>query len=375
MQTSLKSKAHRSSMHKPPRKRGWDGLTNAQILALYPAGSTAPLTVLEVLIQLFNAQHTAKQKSVSFKTRHERANFLRRFFRVLQKRGGLARLPDPRNLNHRHIEAMVQLWKEDKLAAGTIQTYLSFLRGFAIWIGKRGLVKRPEDYGLAVDEYQRHQASNADKSWSGNHVDVQATLAGIAQYDKHVGAMMALIRAFGLRKKEAVMLRPFLCVVPFEGTGLPPDGKQANRYLAIVAGSKGGRQRYIPLNTPERIAAVEQAQRTVARRDCHMGQPGYSLKQSLRRFTYVMEKFGVTQKSLGVTAHGLRHEALIAQYEALTGLPAPVRGGKPPPKPIESAARGEVAVLAGHNRARSSSAYLGSIRLRAADKPEATEQE
>ena len=45
----------------------------------------------------------------------------------------------------------------------------------------------------------------------------------------------------------------------------------------------------------------------------------HTLEQALRRFNYGWEKFGVTQKALGVTAHGLRHDVLIAQFEALTG--------------------------------------------------------
>jgi integrase len=210
------------------------------------------------------------------------------------------------------------------------------------------------------EEYQRHDASNVDKSWSGNRVDIDAVLFDVAQYDPHVGAMMGLIRAFGLRKKEAIMFRPFQRVVLFETTGLPHEKRKADRYVSILAGSKGGRQRYIPLDTPERIAAVEHAQNVVAGKDSHMGQVGYSLKQAMRRFDYVMEKFGITGKSLGVTAHGLRHEALIGQFEAMTGATAPVRGGRRLPKTVGNPARKEVAILAGHSRTRASNAYIGS---------------
>ncbi len=39
------------------------------------------------------------------------------------------------------------------------------------------------------------------------------------------------------------------------------------------------------------------------------------------RFGYVPRKFGITSKGLGITAHGLRHEALIEEYIA----PPPAR--------------------------------------------------
>jgi hypothetical protein len=54
--------------------------------------------VLEVLIELFNTLHTSLEKTVSHKTRHERAHFLRRFFRDLHDKAGFKTMPDPRNL-------------------------------------------------------------------------------------------------------------------------------------------------------------------------------------------------------------------------------------------------------------------------------------
>ena len=70
-----------------------------------------------------------------------------------------------------------------------------------------------------------------------------------------------------------------------------------------------------------------------------------------------MAKFGITQRKLGVTAHGLRHEALIDEFVAQTGQQPPVRGGVEVPAAAEQLA---VSRLAGHARKRASSAYLGS---------------
>lgn len=63
---------------------------------------------------------------MSFKARHERANFLRHFFRELESRGGFKKAPDPHNLGQRHIQAAVDLWRKDGLKPPTIQTYLTF---------------------------------------------------------------------------------------------------------------------------------------------------------------------------------------------------------------------------------------------------------
>ena len=156
----------RSSQHQPARPQDWAGKTPQEILARYQPGKAPPLKVLEVLIKLFNTQHTALEKTVSHKTRQERAQFLRRFFRDLKQKAGFKTVPDPRNLGQKHIHAMVQVWQQAHLAPATIQTYLSFLRGVAMWMGKHGFARKPGHYGLRLAEYQRHETAPRDTSWT-----------------------------------------------------------------------------------------------------------------------------------------------------------------------------------------------------------------
>ena len=118
-----------------------DSLHDGQIIL--NTGTAPPLKVLDVLIELFNTLHTSLEKTVSHKTRQERAQFLRRFFRDLSLKAGFKMAPDPRNLGQKHIHAMVQVWHDECLAPATIQTYLSFLRGLAMWMGKPGFVRGP----------------------------------------------------------------------------------------------------------------------------------------------------------------------------------------------------------------------------------------
>jgi len=347
----------RLTANQPPRRLSWSGKTAQEILAGYPPGKAPPLKVLEVLLELFNTLHTSLEKTVSHKTRYERAQFLRRFFRDLKVKAGFNTIPDPRNLGQKHIHAMVQVWQQEHLAPATIQTYLSFLRGLGMWMGKHGFVRGPAHYGLSVEEYQRHEYAQRDKSWSAAGIDIEELIERICAYDRYVGASLRLINAMGLRRKESIQFRPFEHVLPFSETGLPPESKAADRYVRIKG--KGGRVRFIPVDSPARLAAVILAQSVVCNRDAHMGDPASDLKQNLRRFDYVLEKFGITFRELGVTAHGLRHEALIDHFELLTGQPPPVRGGVALPRDADQFARKEVSELAGHARIRASGAYIG----------------
>jgi hypothetical protein len=96
----------------------------------------------------------------------------------------------------------------------------------------------------------------------------------------------------------------------------------------------------------------------------------------------VVKKFGITKTVLGVTIHGLRHEALIGHYERIAETAPPVRGGAPVSREMDRAARLSTARLAGHNRIQASGAYLGSIVTQRktpdsapGDLPEATDRD
>ncbi|AEF88850.1 phage integrase, N-terminal SAM-like protein [Delftia sp. Cs1-4] len=356
-------RAKKTSRRHPGRRHlDWAGLSAADVLARHPPGSTPPEDVLEILLDLFNEQHTAMLKSVSHKTRHDRAVFLRRFLRDLHAKAGFATIPDPRNLGGRHIQAMVDLWRKDRLAAATIQTYLSFLRGLAQWIGKPGLVRKPGAYGMDMQEYQRHEVAQRDRSWTGAGIDIEPLIEEVCAYDRHVGAALRLIRAFGLRRKEAVMMRPHACVVPFSATRLPQERKKAESYLWVCQGSKGGRPRFVAIATEPQHQALAYAQSVAVGIDAHLSNPKRDLKQNLNHFSYVMRRFGLSLKERGATGHGLRHEVFVEVWVGATGTQPPVRGGALPPKEVREAARQDIAELAGHARKRAAGAYIGSVR-------------
>lgn len=294
--------AWRDAHHQPPRRQERASLSPSEALGHLRPGHADPTRVLDLLITMFNAQHTSLEKTVSHKTRQERADFLRRFFRDLHQKAGFKTVPDPRNLGDRHIRAMVAVWQKERLAPATIQTYLSFLRGLALWLDKPGFIRKPEHYGLTPAEYQRHEYAQRDKSWTAAGIAIDALIERVCAYDRHVGASLRLMQALGMRRKESVMFRPHQCVVPFEATGLPSEQRQAERYVRIQEGAKGGRLRFVPLDSPERIAAVEFAQSIVEGKDAHMGDPRHSLARNLRRFDYVMARFHITKEGLGATS-------------------------------------------------------------------------
>lgn len=334
---------------------------------------------LQRLIERHNGRHAVQGKTVSHSTQAARAGGLFRIFKLLRSAGFKI---GPSGLGGRHIEFLMGYWTVDPaiepalrlrgstlvlrttpLSAGYIQQQLSFLRALSDWIEKPGLVKPAQSYGCDPALLVRTSNATRDRTWSGANVDVGKIVEEVGQVDAVVQLQLELILAFGLRRKEAVMFCPTLAEVPVFAL---PAGASNERYLAFVRvkrGTKGGRVRYTAIRNDYQRDVLRRALAAAPRRSAHVGRPGMSLKQALDRFSNVLRRCGVTQRALGVTAHGLRHEFASDLFYELTHVPPPIRGGMPglDPAVMEHAYR-EVAQQLGHGRPRIAGAYLGGQR-------------
>ncbi len=321
--------------------------SRADVLPELPIDHRRWHEVLLALLDQHNHDHGVKAKTVAYKTQAERRRFLFAFFRELRHDPDKPFRLDPRCLRDRHIVLAVQRWVQRGLSAGTMQLYLSYLRVFAQWIGKPGLVRGAENYVDAPERIERRFAAEEDRSWTSCGLDIDQLIERVDQLDAHVGAQLRLCRAFGLRVKEAIMLQPHLAEV---------DG-----HLEVTRGTKGGRQRRVPIDSRLQREALEHARSCVRAQSGHMADPTLSLKQNYRRFFYIMESVGVARARLGVTAHGLRHQYANDTYESEAGVAAPVRGGEAPDRDTDLRARLKVAKDLGHGRVVIASAYLGGL--------------
>ncbi len=342
---------------------------------------------LQDKINEHNRQHGSKPKGVSNKTMHERACSLFRSFTLLRRLGYQF---DLNNLAGRHIQMLVDYWTgnariadrcrqrgvamlERPHSTAYIEQQLSFLRVYGdTWIGKPGMVHPLADYVEDPARFKRSYAAKEDRSWEGNAVEFKRVVETVAAIDPRVAAQLALLLAFGLRRKEAVMFMPHSAVVSSES--VPTSQHASDRYavfLRIKRGTKGGRLRFVAIrNDDDQRSALELALQFARHSSSHVGHPGLSLKQSLKRFDNVMQKAGITKRQLGVTAHGLRHQFAHEFHVELTGVQAPVRGGDVCADPhVLEVALQEIACQLGHNRPLISRAYVGIPALPSPSKP------
>ena len=334
--------------------------------------------VLALILRRHNWEHAVKAKGVGHRTAQARGRLCVWVFRFLRDNPVKAFKLDPRSFSGRHADFVLAYWcaeaKAGRLAPATIPTYYSHLKTFTGWIGKPKLLKPIQAYFDDPALYRRSGVTTEDKSWRGAGVDVAAVVRNVEGYDVHAAACLWLMLAFGLRFKESLMLRPHVDVVTAcQAAGKSgadrEDADAADEYLDTHRGTKGGRQRYLPIDDPLCRHALTYARDVAKGPHGSVSNPNLTLVQAMRRLRYVMERFGITKRDLRVVPHGLRHQFAADRSRGATGHPPPVAGGSAVPGAVDVAARREVSTLLGHGRPQITNAYLSQSAAMRASRP------
>jgi site-specific recombinase XerC len=102
-------------------------------------------------------------------------------------------------LKGRHVNALLRRWRDDGLSPATQKNRMSTLRWWAAHVGKPDLLKPTnEAYGIA----QRQTVARTSKAR-----DLPAAQLARVRH-RYVRMSLELQRAFGLRRTEAIKIRP-----------------------------------------------------------------------------------------------------------------------------------------------------------------------
>ena len=295
------------------------------------------------LAAVLKAHNAAKVNGsvASHATRDKRADVLYAGFKLLRELG--YKLDTVHSFRGKHMQALAKAWEERGLSPSTLQNNISTFRIFAGWIGKAGMVEHTDRY-VTPGAATRTSIATEDRSWTAQNVDIAAKLAEVSAKDARVGLQMALQATFGLRVRESMQLRPNVA--------------DKGAYLALTVGTKGGRDRVVPIDTPEKRELIEKAKTFAASKLASTSDPNLTLAQAKNHYYHVLRSCGITRAN-GLTSHGLRHGYANDRYEQISGTPSPVRGGTSPDRETDQAARLEVAEELGHSRESITTHYLG----------------
>lgn len=239
------------------------------------------------------------------------------------------------SLRPKHVEALIERWKTEGLAAGTIKNRMAELRWWAEKIGKQNVVRKEnDDYGIANRKY----VTNISKARELTDGDLSKVT------DPYTGMSLKLQAAFGLRRAESIKVRP----------------KWADRGDKLVlkdSWTKGGREREILVRNDEQRRVLDEAKQFAGRGSLIPADKSYV--QQRRRFEYQCQKAGIHH------VHGLRHQYAQTRYRELTGWAAPAAGGPrskeltAAQKAIDREARMTITHELGHGREQVMAPYLG----------------
>ncbi len=247
---------------------------------------------------------------------------------------GFRRL-EAHNLRPKHVEALVKHWLETEVAAGTMKNRMAALRWWAAKVNKQNVVARSNDhYGLPRRQY----VNGANRA---KELDTEK-LEKIT--DPFVRMSLILQREFGLRREEAIKIRPKLA-------------DQGHVLWLKPSWTKGGRERVIPIRNQHQRKALEQAKALAGANSLIPGQKTY--KQQMNRYEGQCVRAGLSNM------HGLRHAYAQRRFEELTGFKSPLAGGpnrselSHDQRALDKKARAEISNELGHNREQITTVYLG----------------
>ena len=306
---------------------------------------------------------TGRRRQVSDKTRTDYGDTLKALPALLR---ALRRpLQNASELGRAHVLALLRHWQQQGHAEGTIQWRVSLLRRFFTLVGRPQVLPAGpawqailRTHGIRAGTLGRTQVATVPKGWRDRGIDALALIESIRMQHPVVASQLDLCLWFGLRKNEALQIRP----------------KEADcgTHLNVVEGTKGGKPRSVafssaPTKAQQQRAVLARAQQLAAHHPRGiLAIPGLRLQQSRNHVSYVLRKFAITRKGLGITQHGLRHQFGCDLFTELTGLPAPVLASAPAAAYQHDAAgvlaaRCTLSRQMGHERTSITAAYTGAM--------------
>ncbi|SOE87402.1 Integrase [Burkholderia sp. YR290] len=316
------------------------------------------------LVQEVISANVAKRvngKVAANRTQELNARVIFHSFNTWHEKLGM-RIMKPQNLAEKHITALVRFWYQEDKAASTMRNDLSMLRKFCGWLGKPNLVKPLEYYLPGVDRESLKVSTVAKKtkSWSANGVDVEVKLKEAFELDHTMGMLLSMQLAFGLRKKEALCVRPWVS-----------DQRELGHAAFILYtrdGTKGGRQRLIPIEFEFQVRVLDYVKAHTPKRNfigwrkTRRGKDA-TLKSNVKEYEARMGELRMTKvHGSVVTGHGLRAE-YAENCAILEGFVPGTLGGKSDqmsPEELKNALV-RVSERLGHSSPRKTLAYCGDF--------------
>lgn len=274
-----------------------------------------------------------RSRDGSYATRADRERILDLIANQLHEMG--FRYMHATSVKAKHVSALVARWHAEKIAPGTFKNRMAQLRWLAEKNGTPKIIASSNDaYGIPDRVY----VTNVSKA-------IELDLERLARItDPYTQMSLKLEWAFGLRRKESLMIRPAWA-------------DRGDRIALKDSWAKGRREREIPIRNAEQRQVLDEAKQFAGN--------GSLIPQAMR-YVEQLKRFETQCNKVGIHhVHGLRHHYAQERYRELTGWECPANGGPkskqltPAQKEIDREARMTITDELGHGRIQVVAQYVG----------------
>lgn len=254
------------------------------------------------------------------------------------------------DITPKQVRAVFEQMKIDRKSKSYIGSMNTTMRRVGVWLGNDDLCP-PNKYLFDDKEvYERNISATSRKDWGDDEELIETTIQEVEKDCAVVGCILRLAWNFGLRVNEGIEM-------------IPKESIRGDE-LYVFRGTKGGRVRWVPIETQQQREVLARALEIASgnKAGLMLHKKRINLKQAHSHFQYIMRKNDLTRKGKGMTAHGLRHQFANDQYEFKTKTASPVRGGGQVESELLVSAQKEISEVLGHSRASITAAYTGNYR-------------
>ena len=289
-------------------------------------------------------QNSAREGAVSFSTASTNGERWNSFANWAKDEGVKKMENVSPELVKEYGQELAEKVNSGEMAASTAQNYVSAINS-VMAIATKGdwqSISPTKDCNISERSAVRQDAPGAlDRGSYGRAVEAVREQVG-----DRAAAVVELARELGLRSKEASLLDARAAVAEAQERGA----------VTVTEGSKGGREREVPITSQAQLGALERAAQ--AQGEARAVMPSDQNWKSWREGELRDAREIVQEHTVG-GLHDLRAAYACERYEALTGHSAPCAGGEIQDRAADQAARLEISAELGHGRAEVAAEYLG----------------
>ena len=244
----------------------------------------------------------------SYKTQYNHKAEATRFVRQLRENGyGVTKWS---NVDNKHVQSVVNSWKDNGLSDKTVKEYLSGVRAVAESFGNDKISSSNATFGL-----EKNTSGPKNQDLSCDQMKYEEAVKGLDNSndinEQRLSVQMQYMRELGLRAEEARKLDAI-----HAERQESPNGQQ---YIHITDGTKGGKERWVPISGKAEKALNQGKELQRKHKTKNTMDPNKNERQWAQYAYNTASKKGFTASNR-LNFHSLRHGFAHQLFEEKSGF-------------------------------------------------------